>query len=142
VLAGALLGGYLRPSATDLEVAGQRAHPLLGPLVVGEHRRLERKLDELADAADNRLGAGDQPLIATLGVASDAPRLAACAPDLRGPPNRRVLDCARPPADLEQRQGDIATVANDVDERGLRESSRDPLHRLQILRGLLAPTGL
>ena len=61
---------------------------------------------------------------------------------LLDPLRRRRLDVARPPAHLAQRQGDVAAVADQVDEVRLGQRALDPLRLPGVGRGLVAPAGL
>ena len=67
------------------ERPGHLLQALLGPLVVGEHRRVVVELDQLADAAEDALGVLDQVLVPDLEIAVDLGRVIARLQDPLAP---------------------------------------------------------
>ncbi len=143
VLALALLGRD-RAAAHRMEVADHRLHPLLGAAVVVEHPAVPRQVDEARRSAAGaararRPGPRTGPPCRCRGAAA-APGAAHCpAPRPTLPPPPGV---ARPPAHLAQRQGDVAAVADQMDEVRLGQGTLDPPRLPRVRRRLVAPAGL
>ncbi len=102
---------------------------------------VERHLDELADPPQLALGLEDEVLELHLDVVAEVGRLGAPAVDAAAPLLRRRLDRLRPPALLEDRERDVAAVADQVDESRLGQIALDLPHRLHVAGGLVAPAG-
>jgi hypothetical protein len=112
------LGGP-RPPPRPLEIAGLLPQPILGALVIVEHRRLEGEVDELAHAPQRRLGVEDQVLEADLEIVVQPGRLLARSVDPPPPVLRRLRHRIRPPLEAEQRDRHVAPVADQMHEAGL-----------------------
>ena len=116
-------------------------------LVVVEHRRVELKLDELADLSKDGRGIGDQVLVAKLEVVRDLVALGTGALDPALPRLGLVAGRGRLAAALD-RPGtagdrDVPPVADQVDEpRLVAEHSADLGDRLDVDGRLVAPARL
>ncbi len=126
-----------------LQVVRHLRHPLLGALVVGEHPLLEGKVDELADRPQGDLGVEDQVLVPELEVMLELSSRALGAADpalpVAGDPRHRgrVLQRA-----LDPRHRDVAPIADQVDESGLRKDGLDLAHLVDVVRCLVTPARL
>ncbi len=113
--------------------------PLLGPLVVAEHRRIEVELDELADPPQLPLGVEHEVLELDLHVVAEVGLLGAAAEHPAAPALGGGLDRLRAEALLEDRERDVAAVADQVDEARLRQVQLDLAHVLDVARRLVTP---
>src|SRR6185436_18583370 len=131
-----------RPLAVVGQLALHLLEPVGGALVVVEESVVPGELEELTDPLEGRAGVEDQVLVADLLVVGEVPCLLAGAgdpphPALGDPADRMLLD-----GPVTDREGDVATVADDVDEARLRQRPLDLPHALDVDRGLLTPAGL
>ena len=110
--------------------------------MVGQHRVVPGQLDELADLAQHRLGVEDQVLVADLDVVVELRRVLARLGDLLLPAAGDVAGGQLAHRAVEDRERDVAAVADHVHEARLGHRPLDQLHLLHVGRRLLAPARL
>ena len=112
--------------------------------MVAEHPGVVGKLDELADPPQGCLGLADEVLVADLEVVVEIGRVQPRRLDPSPPAfgdlaDRRLLAVERA---LGLAQGDVAAIADQVDEARLGQGALDPRHRSHVARRLVAPARL
>ena len=130
--------GWLGRAVAADEIDVLLLQALLGALVVVEHRRVEVELDQVADLAECSLGVADEILEVDLVVVLDLRCHTAGLGDPLDPERGRLLVGLRPPVHPHVGEGDVAPVADDVDEARLGESALDPDHLLDVAGRLVA----
>ncbi len=136
-----------RPARAALALPVHLLQPLGGALVVVEHDRVPVELDELADAAQRRLGVPHEVLVADLHVAPlhllDPPRAEdPVAPALRHPLRGHGLRAAQLDQPAVGRERHVAAIADHVDEARLGDRAPELGQRRDVARGLVAPPRL
>jgi hypothetical protein len=106
--------------------------------VVLEHRVVEGQLGELADLGEGRLRLEDQVLVADLEVVLEPGGVAARLRHLLLPASGHCGDGEVLDGAVQNRERDIAAVADHVDEAGLGEHPLDRPHPAHVARGLVA----